>query len=205
MARKSKEEALETRNRILTAAVDLIAEKGYARTTFEDIAERLELTKGAVYWHFKTKPDLLSELILLATKLRLEALGEPKVFPRGAIKEYFVRWARHIVEHPLARKLFYLFEFQVEFSSELLLELRQRLRNRTQGPHEIISQELNRLVESGEADLLMPPKELAVSFSGSWFGIVKGWFFHNRQFDLPAMVGKVFDAMETSFIRYREK
>lgn len=205
MARKSKEEALETRNRILTAAVDLIAEKGYARTTFEDIAERLELTKGAVYWHFKTKPDLLTELILLATNLRLEALGEPKALPRGSIKEYFVRWSRHIMEHELSRKLFYLFEFQVELSSELLLELRQRLRNRTKGPHEIIEQELNRLVESGEADLSLPPSELAVAFGGSWFGIVKGWYFHDRQFDLPTLVGKVFDAMETSFIRYREK
>ncbi|MDD2456783.1 MAG: TetR family transcriptional regulator, partial [Kiritimatiellae bacterium] len=63
MARKTKAEAEQTRLRILRAALSLFAEKGYERTTFEDVARRIRLSKGAVYWHLKSKPDLLSALV----------------------------------------------------------------------------------------------------------------------------------------------
>lgn len=204
MARKSKEEAQETHNRILTAAIDLIAQRGYARTTFEDIAEVLGLTKGAVYWHFKTKPDLLFALIMQASALRVAAIGEPSEVPCGGMRDYFVRWLKHIVENPIAQKLFYIFEFQVELSSELIAELQARLRDVACGPHEIIFRALVELESSGRATLLMPPEQLATAFSGAWFGITKGWFFRKKSFDLPSAVGQVFEAMERSFIQYRE-
>ena len=52
MARRTKEEAEKTRKRIMASALSLFAKRGYDRTTFNDIAARLGLTKGAVYWHF---------------------------------------------------------------------------------------------------------------------------------------------------------
>ena len=63
MARKTKEEANNTRKRILRSALDLFVKKGYAHTTFNDIASRLGFTKGAVYWHFKSKADLLAAIL----------------------------------------------------------------------------------------------------------------------------------------------
>ena len=62
MARKTKEEAQDTRDRILNAAATLFYEKGVSRTTLEDIAEAAGLTRGAIYWHFKNKLDLFSAL-----------------------------------------------------------------------------------------------------------------------------------------------
>ena len=62
MARRTKQEAQETRENILSAALDIIYKKGYARTTFVDIAKEIKLTKGAVYWHFKNKPDMFLAL-----------------------------------------------------------------------------------------------------------------------------------------------
>ena len=63
MVRKTKEEAENTRREILKAALEVFYQKGYSRTTFDEIAARINLTKGAVYWHFKNKPDLLVELM----------------------------------------------------------------------------------------------------------------------------------------------
>lgn len=63
MSRKTKEEAEKTRSRILANALTLFVKKGYENTTFIDIAEKLKMTKGAVYWHFKSKSDLLSALM----------------------------------------------------------------------------------------------------------------------------------------------
>ena len=63
MARRTKEEAERTRTRIMASALALFAKKGYDRTTFNDIAARLNLTKGAVYWHFESKEALLMALL----------------------------------------------------------------------------------------------------------------------------------------------
>ena len=52
MSKKTKEEAEKTRRRILASALVLFSRRGYDRTTFNDIAARLKLTKGAIYWHF---------------------------------------------------------------------------------------------------------------------------------------------------------
>ena len=59
MARRRKEDAEKTRRRILASALSLFVRKGYERTTFNDIAARLKMTKGAVYWHFESKERLL--------------------------------------------------------------------------------------------------------------------------------------------------
>ena len=47
----------------MASALSLFAKKGYDRTTFNDIAARLKLTKGAVYWHFESKQALLTALL----------------------------------------------------------------------------------------------------------------------------------------------
>ncbi|MFJ3906646.1 TetR/AcrR family transcriptional regulator [Streptomyces sp. NPDC090025] len=48
-----------TRQRIQDVALDLFAEQGYEGTSLREIAERLDVTKAALYYHFKTKEDIL--------------------------------------------------------------------------------------------------------------------------------------------------
>lgn len=63
MPRKTKEESIETRSLLLEAALDVFSEKSFSEVTLSEIAERVGMTKGALYWHFKNKGDLLSKLI----------------------------------------------------------------------------------------------------------------------------------------------
>src|SRR5579871_5610112 len=60
----------ETRERILDVALELFNEQGYEKTSLREIAERLGITKAALYYHFERKEDILLEL-----HLRLHALG----------------------------------------------------------------------------------------------------------------------------------
>jgi AcrR family transcriptional regulator len=53
-----------TRSCIIEAAIEVFAEKGYARTTVDDIAERAGSTRATFYLHFKAKSDVLSELMI---------------------------------------------------------------------------------------------------------------------------------------------
>jgi TetR/AcrR family transcriptional regulator, regulator of cefoperazone and chloramphenicol sensitivity len=52
-----------TRDRILAAAADLFGEKSYAGTSVRDIAERLGITKAALYYYFPSKETILDALI----------------------------------------------------------------------------------------------------------------------------------------------
>ncbi len=52
-----------TRARILDAALELFSEHGFDGTTLQQIADRLGFTKAALYYHFRSKDDLLQALI----------------------------------------------------------------------------------------------------------------------------------------------
>ena len=51
-----------TRDRIQAVALDLFAEQGYDKTSLREIAERLDVTKAALYYHFNTKEDIVVSL-----------------------------------------------------------------------------------------------------------------------------------------------
>lgn len=53
----------ETRELIIDSAIGLFIEKGYSHTTLEDIVRRVGLTRGAFYWNFKSKKDILDEVV----------------------------------------------------------------------------------------------------------------------------------------------
>lgn len=58
MVRKTKEEAEITKQRIIDAARSVFLSRGVSRSTLEHIAAEADVTRGAVYWHFKNKTDI---------------------------------------------------------------------------------------------------------------------------------------------------
>jgi AcrR family transcriptional regulator len=59
-----------TRERILDVALEFFNDQGYDKTSLREIADRLGVTKAALYYHFEKKEDILLEL-----HLRLHELG----------------------------------------------------------------------------------------------------------------------------------
>jgi AcrR family transcriptional regulator len=53
-----------TRERILDVALDLFVDQGFDKTSLREVAERLGVTKAALYYHFKSKDDILFTLHL---------------------------------------------------------------------------------------------------------------------------------------------
>jgi AcrR family transcriptional regulator len=53
----------DTRQRVMRVALELFSEQGYDRTSLRQIADRLQITKAALYYHFKTKEDLLEGIL----------------------------------------------------------------------------------------------------------------------------------------------
>jgi AcrR family transcriptional regulator len=57
------ERRTNTREQIRAVALEMFAERGYDGTSLREIAEQLGVTKAAVYYHFKTKEDILVSLL----------------------------------------------------------------------------------------------------------------------------------------------
>ena len=60
--RRTRAEAAETREEILSCAERIFFEKGLAHTSLEEIATAAGVTRGAIYWHFQNKTDIFLEL-----------------------------------------------------------------------------------------------------------------------------------------------
>lgn len=110
MARKTKEEALETRNTILDAAVRVFAVKGAANASLADIAKEANVTRGAIYWHFANKADLINTLwdqvLLLYAPLTQASESRDEPDPLGKMKELYISFFKGLVDDPRQRQLF---------------------------------------------------------------------------------------------------
>jgi AcrR family transcriptional regulator len=62
-ARSDPRSRTDTRARIQLIAVELFTEHGYEGTSLREIAERLGVTKAALYYHFKSKEDIILSLV----------------------------------------------------------------------------------------------------------------------------------------------
>lgn len=60
--KRTKEDAEETKNKILEAGLNVFSRKGFSAATLIDIAAEAGVTRGAVYWHFKNKEELYFQL-----------------------------------------------------------------------------------------------------------------------------------------------
>jgi AcrR family transcriptional regulator len=70
--RTGQSEAPDTRARIQAVALELFIKQGYEQTSLREIAERLGVTKAALYYHFRTKDEIVESL----TSDRIEKIEE---------------------------------------------------------------------------------------------------------------------------------
>ncbi|GIH12764.1 TetR/AcrR family transcriptional regulator [Rugosimonospora africana] len=91
----------DTRARIQQVALELFTEQGYEATSLREIAERLGVTKAALYYHFKTKEDIVSSLV----QDRIDALEELIAWAGtqapgpGRRREFIQRYAAELHEN----------------------------------------------------------------------------------------------------------
>jgi len=119
MVRKTKEETENTKNSILQAALDCFYEKGFSKTTFDDIAARIGMTKGAVYWHYKAKAELLADMIerQIETKRRnIKSADFCESTGLTALCDFFQKEGKYIESHPDLQKFLFFIMAQVEWS-----------------------------------------------------------------------------------------
>ncbi len=196
MARKTKAEAERTRQRILKAALDLFVAQGYERTTVEDVARRIRLTKGAVYWHFKSKPDLLAALVadMSARQAARLAAELPPPDTLDGLTAHFVARARLVAATPAARKFFHMM-MRLDWPSGRFEGIKQRLRQLETGPFYIIEKTLTKLRQAGQLRAEADIAAVTAVLGSLWLGLINAELGRCFETDLGDAVAFGFEAV----------
>lgn len=185
MARKTKQEALETRQNILSAALDAFYRNGVAQASLEDIAEDAGVTRGAVYWHFKNKADIFDALHQqIHTPLLTKALETQQREDQNALQqlaELCVDTLQDLQTDEAKTKFFTISMLKGDYSGELAAILDIQNAHKAESLL-LIESFFARAEKQGLLEADDNPKLLALSFFCYVGGIV---FEHLRQ---PALV-----------------
>ncbi|MFK4226947.1 TetR/AcrR family transcriptional regulator [Streptomyces sp. NPDC019890] len=140
----------EAARKLLVAAVEAFAERGYHATTTRDIAGRAGMSPAALYIHYKTKEELLHRISRIGHDKALEILsaaadaeGTPSERLADAVSS-FVRW--HAGRHDTAHVVQYEIDALSDDHRTEIIELRRR-------SDAIVRGILRDGVESGEFDV----------------------------------------------------
>src|SRR5512139_238056 len=128
--RRTKEEAAITRATVLKAALSVFSAKGYAAATLDDVASAAKVTRGAIYWHFKSKADLYNtltgELSTRGANLVQQAVAQGGTFLE-ILRRVFVSQCALIEEDKEARAVMELALFKTGLNRELQAGQRKQL------------------------------------------------------------------------------
>ncbi|NOU35576.1 MAG: TetR family transcriptional regulator [Kiritimatiellaceae bacterium] len=203
MARKTKEDAQATRESVLIAALDLFSEKGYSRTTFADIAKKIGMTRGAVYWHFDNKPALLAAMVDYFCGLREDRVRQhfSEIHSLEELREAFLEHARAVVEDKRLKKFEFFMAFQMEWSEELLTETHKILDRIRKDPFEKLIAILRSSPISNRFRKDVDPEKLAVTLAGLWVGLCKFYLGSCPKIDLVSAAADGFDCIMNGVLK----
>jgi TetR/AcrR family acrAB operon transcriptional repressor len=123
MARKTKAEAEKTRALILKTAEQHFYERGVVRSSLQEIATAAGVTRGAVYWHFRDKADLLWSLadsaFLPYEDLLDRLVSQLADDPLTMLYEDCIASLNAITNHPSRRRVFTILTQRCEYLEEL--------------------------------------------------------------------------------------
>jgi TetR/AcrR family acrAB operon transcriptional repressor len=204
MARSTKEEALETRNRILDAAENIFHEHGVSRTSLSDVADAANVTRGAIYWHFKNKGDLFAAMcdrVRLPMEAMVEACkDENEADPIGQLRETCLFVLKEAVRNPHSHKVFDIIFHKCEFVDPLdpiLIRQRECFLEGMANIKRILVNAIIRQQLPADLDIDMACAALHATVDG----LLHNWLFAPESFELAANAERLIDACLDS-LRY---
>jgi len=191
MVRKTKEEALVTRGRILDAAEHLFHEHGVSGTSLHDIALAAGVTRGAIYWHFQDKGDLFNAMMDRVV-LPLEAESDDRMgrpddpTPLLSLREHLLSVFRSVARDDRVRRVFEIATHKVEYVGELGAVRMRHLQARDNYVT-LTETALRRAQRLGQVPRLPSPRQLALGLHALVAGLIHDWALRPDDFDLVAV------------------
>ena len=200
MARRTREEAQQTRLSIMDTAMTVFARHGLAGASLEQVASELGLTRGAIYGHFRSKSELFEQVIKLSRDqiygMLREAMRHDQP-PLEAIRQFILAWLRMLVSD---RRFRDSFEILLN-KSELTDDLAQLYRDEKRMTQDVIvglSSIARRAVETGELPPCVGPEHCGLTVYMHLMGVTQTWLFNPRLFKLSDKTRLIADHLIAS-------
>lgn len=195
MVRKTREEALETRQRILDAAEHVFQERGVSHTSLAEIAAAAGVTRGAIYWHFENKVALFDAMIQrvfdpLEAKLA-ELLDQPAENPVDALRAIALHFIDRVAHDPGYTRVLEISWHKCEYVGEMATIRDNHLEcgNRYL---DVLTEGFRLAGQRGFVPASLDPRQAAVGMMAVVDGLVVNWTLDNQLFPLarfgPAIV-----------------
>lgn len=197
MARRTKEDALVTRDLILDAAERVFQRRGVSRTSLQEIAQDAGLTRGAIYWHFQNKSDVFDAMmqrVTLPMAATLQAPPEAEAAdPLQHLRRTLASAFYQTVHDAQVQRVFEIASHKVEYVDEL-----QALRERHIADRDSCLSDLNRLlalaVERKQLSAGVPVRVATIGLHALIDGLMHNWLLDPLAFDLETTGAQAVDA-----------
>lgn len=205
MAKKTKAEALKTRQLLLETAIAQFAARGVTNTTLNDIADAAQVTRGAIYWHFENKVQLFNEIWLqqpaLSELITLDLTAEWQNNPLRLMREKLILGLQYIATNPRQRALMQILYHKCEFHEEMLSE--QYIREKIGFSHPQMRSLLIQAIAQGQLSPSLDLDVILIILHGCFSGIVKNWLMNQSHYDLfsqaPALVDNTLRMLASNY------
>jgi TetR/AcrR family fatty acid metabolism transcriptional regulator len=182
----------EKYQRILDAAIVVIAQKGFHNSRVSEIAQHAGVADGTIYLYFKSKEQILMSALdsafqafLARAKKELAGTESPAIRLRKLA-------TLHLSSLAANRNLAVVLQTELRQSAKFLAEFSQRdLRNYFNLIREIVREGQ----QSGLFRADIPDKIFAACFFGALDELVTAWVLSDRGYDLTALATPVVDLM----------
>jgi TetR/AcrR family acrAB operon transcriptional repressor len=193
--RRTKEEALITRENILTAALRVFSQRGYSATRLEGIAQAAGVTRGAVYHHFGGKEELYKALVTERSaginQLAEELIGEGGT-PRETLRRLLLGLFQYAEEDEEYRALLELAVSKVEVTPGLESIIEDTTKGRRQLAR-FFAELLRQGIALGEFRADLPVEDAALGLIGYMNGIGLIWIQDPEAFSISERAEALVD------------
>jgi len=196
VVRRTKDEAQETRNRILDAAEHLFSDRGVSRTSLEDIAHAAGVTRGAIYWHFKDKGDVLAAMLNRVT-LPMEAMvarssDEAVADPLASLRACAVGALKRTATDPQCQRVFDVVTHKCEYIGEMA-GVKGRISVIQKSCVDSAEQTIRNAVKRGLLPSSVNPRLAAVGLDALIFGLISSWLANRDYLQLERQAESMID------------
>lgn len=198
MARRTKEDALKTRHRILNAAAAIFDRHGMDGTTLSAVAGAADVTRGAVYWHFRDKQALF-DAVCDHTPLPLEMLpaevGSGKeADPLGRLRTLCLSALKKAAATPDALRTFAAPVDKEELLAPAAVLLMRHRRSLVHSKA-YLKRVLHYAVQKGQLPARLDVELASVALHGVLSGLLSEWLLAPGGIDLASRAGRLLDAV----------
>jgi TetR/AcrR family acrAB operon transcriptional repressor len=195
MVRRTKEDALATRNLVLDTAELVFARRGVSRTSLNEIAQTAGLSRGAIYWHFKDKAqlfDAMMDRVLLPMEDKLNVASSAETGALDQMRQGCIDALKKIVDDEQVRRVFEIAIHKVEYVDEL-----EAVRDRRRDACKLHLDQMERCMSQstgrGELPGRISARAAALGLHSLLEGLFQSWMLDPGAFDLVQTGIQVID------------